>query len=56
MRNGGVCHHKDDMRVILEQILASDLLLFSFPLYGYGMPAMLKNLIDRTLPLSSIVS
>ena len=54
MRNGGVCHHKDDMRVILEQILASDLLLFSFPLYCYGMPAMLKNLIDRTLPLSSM--
>ncbi len=54
MRNGGVCRHKDDMRSILEQILASDLLLFSFPLYGYGMPAMLKNLIDRTLPLSSL--
>lgn len=54
MRNGGVCRHKDDMGSILEQILASDLLLFSFPLYCYGMPAMLKNLIDRTLPLSSI--
>ena len=54
MRNGGACCHHDDMRVILEQILASDLLLFSFPLYCYGMPAMLKNLIDRTLPLSSM--
>lgn len=54
MRNGGMCRHKDDMRSILEEILASDLLLFSFPLYCYGMPAMLKNLIDRTLPLSSI--
>lgn len=54
MKNGGVCHHNDDMRSILEQILSSDLLLFSFPLYGYGMPAMLKNLIDRTLPLSSM--
>lgn len=54
MRNGGVCRHNDDMRVILERILVSDLLLFSFPLYCYGMPAMLKNLIDRTLPLSSI--
>lgn len=54
MRNGGVCRHKDDMRSILEEILDSDLLLFSFPLYCYGMPAMLKNLIDRTLPLSSI--
>ena len=54
MRNGGVCCHNDDMRSILEQILESDLLLFSFPLYCYGMPAMLKNLIDRTLPLSSM--
>ena len=54
MRNGGVCRHDDDMRSILEAILASDLLLFSFPLYSYGMPAMLKNLIDRTLPLSSM--
>ena len=54
MGNGGVCYHKDDMHVILEQILASDLLLFSFPLYCYGMPAILKNLIDRTLPLSSL--
>ncbi|MGN0452181.1 MAG: flavodoxin family protein [Ruminococcus sp.] len=54
MQNGGVCRHSDDMRAILEQILAGDLLLFSFPLYCYGMPAMLKNLIDRTLPLSSM--
>ena len=54
MRNGGVCRHDDDMRSILEDILASDLLLFSFPLYGYGMPAMLKNLIDRMLPLSGM--
>lgn len=54
MRNGGTCVHNDDMREILEEILDSDLLLFSFPLYCYGMPAPLKALIDRTLPLSSI--
>ena len=30
------------------------MLIFSFPLYCYGMPAPLKALIDRTLPLSSI--
>ena len=54
MRNGGTCRHRDDMRDILDQILASDLLLFNYPLYCYGMPAMLKNLIDRTLPLSSM--
>lgn len=54
MRNGGTCIHKDDMRALLEEILESDLLLFSFPLYCYGMPAPLKALIDRTLPLSSM--
>ena len=52
--NGGRCATDDDMREILEQMLASDLLLFSFPLYCYGMPAMLKNIIERTLPLSSM--
>ena len=52
--NGGHCVLDDDMREILEQILDSDLLLFSYPLYCYGMPAMLKNLVDRILPLSSM--
>ena len=54
MKNGGKCIHNDDMRSILEEILESDLLVFSFPLYCYGMPAPLKALLDRTLPLSSM--
>ena len=53
-RNGGSCIHDDDMQEILEEILSSDLLLFSFPLYSYGMPAPLKALLDRTMPLSSM--
>ena len=53
-RNGGACVHDDDMRGILEEILGCDLLLFSFPLYCYGMPAPLKALLDRTMPLSSL--
>ena len=54
MRNGGDCIHDDDMREILNEMLESDLLLFSFPLYCYGMPAPLKAMMDRTLPLSSM--
>ena len=54
MRGGGDCIHDDDMQAILEEILASDLLIWSFPLYCYGMPAPLKALLDRTLPLSSM--
>ncbi len=53
MRNGGDCIHHDDMRGILEEILDSDLLIWSYPLYCYGMPAPLKALCDRTMPLSS---
>ena len=52
--NGGHCAIDDDMRGILEQIPDSDLLLFSYPLYCYGMPAMLKNLVERMLPLTSM--
>ena len=54
MKNGGKCIHDDDMQKILEEILSSDLLIWSFPLYCYGMPAPLKALLDRTLPLSSM--
>ena len=54
MKNGGKCMHSDDMHDILKEILRSDVLLFSFPLYGYGMPAPLKALMDRTLPLGSM--
>ena len=54
MRNGGTCMHNDDMGEILKAILESDLLIWSFPLYCYGMPAPLKALLDRTLPLSSM--
>lgn len=54
MRNGGNCVIEDDMKGILEEILASDLLVFSFPLYGFGMPAPLKALLDRTLPLGKL--
>ena len=54
MHNGGRCIHDDDMRALLREMLDSDLLVFSFPLYCYGMPAPLKALIDRILPLSSM--
>ena len=53
-RNGGNCVYQDDMKEILQWILESDLLLFSFPLYCYGIPAPLKALLDRTMPLSSM--
>ncbi len=53
-RNGGVCIYQDDMAALLQEILATDILIWSFPLYCFGMPAPLKALIDRTMPLSSM--
>lgn len=53
-QNGGKCIYHDDMEDILKAILQSDILIFSFPLYSYSMPAHLKALIDRTMPLSSM--
>ena len=54
MRGGGACVQEDDMKELLGEILESDLLIFSFPLYYYGMPAPLKAVVDRLLPLSSM--
>lgn len=53
-RNGGECIHNDDIKELLDKVLESDLLLFSYPLYCYGMPAPMKAFADRTMPLSSM--
>ena len=52
-KNGGTCVIRDDMAEILDEIKSSDVIIYSFPLYSYGMPAPLKNVIDRLMPLSS---
>ncbi len=53
-QNGGICDIDDDMPQILNDILESDMLIFSFPLYCYSFPAPLKALLDRTMPLSTL--
>ena len=54
MRNGGNCIFDDGMKDILREIPESNVLIFSFPLYAYGMPAAMKAMIDRLLPLTSM--
>jgi putative NADPH-quinone reductase len=51
--NGGVCVIEDDMAGLLQKMLETDVLICSFPLYSYAMPAAMKNFVDRTMPLSS---
>jgi multimeric flavodoxin WrbA len=48
----GKCIIPDDMGSILEAYIQADLVIWSFPLYYYSVPGILKNLIDRLLPLN----
>ena len=48
----GTCCLHDDMQAIIEKILWADVIIWSFPLYSFGLPGPLKNLIDRQLPMS----
>ncbi|WP_313076151.1 flavodoxin family protein [Lacrimispora sp.] len=43
----GKCIQKDDLCVLKNQILASDLFILAAPVYMHGMPGEMKNIIDR---------
>ena len=48
----GQCVIEDDMQAILDEIKESDVVIFSFPVYCHAIPAALKVVIERTMPLS----
>ncbi len=43
----GPCVQKDDVEVIRQKLLQSDMIVFATPLYYYGMSAQLKAVVDR---------
>ena len=47
----GHCVISDGQNAILDLYRAADLIIWSFPLYCYGMPSHLKAVLDRTIPL-----
>ena len=47
----GKCCISDDMSTVIEKILTADIVVYSFPLYYFGLPSQLKALIDRQLPM-----
>ena len=47
----GHCVINDDQNEILDLYRTADLIIWSFPLYCYGIPSHLKALLDRTIPL-----
>ena len=51
-RTEGECVIKDDdVPLVKEKILATDVIILSFPLFFFGMPGELKMLLDRLLSL-----
>ena len=50
-RMDGHCVIQDDQNGILDLYRNADVIIWSFPLYCYGMPSHLKALLDRTIPL-----
>lgn len=53
-RQDGHCIIQDDMNGLLDEMAASDMIVWSFPLYYHGMPAPLKAVLDRTNPFLKI--
>ena len=48
----GSCFIKDDMKDIIQKIICSDIIIWSFPLYYYSLPSRIKAVMDRQLPMS----
>lgn len=46
----GKCAIKDDMNKIYDAINWADTVILSFPLYFFGLPSTVKNIVDRCLP------
>lgn len=49
----GECVQKDDMETVLNRLCEAELVIWSTPLYCYGMPSGMKAVADRLLPLSN---
>lgn len=48
----GKCVRKDDMEWILDKFISSHIVILGTPLYHFSMSGLLKNFMERTLPLN----
>ena len=50
LKSPGECIQQDDMAELIEQYLASDVVVFATPLYNDNVSGIMKDFIDRLLP------
>jgi len=48
----GKCVIKDDMGKLLEKLIEADLVIYGTPLYYFNMTGLMKDFMDRQLPLA----
>lgn len=46
------CRIRDDMSIIQEKLISAETIVLATPVYWDDVPAILKNIIDRTNPFS----
>ncbi|GKX68525.1 flavodoxin family protein [Inconstantimicrobium mannanitabidum] len=47
----GKCIHKDDMEDLLLKVSMADIIVYATPLYYFTVTGLMKDFMDRTLPL-----
>jgi len=52
MRTPGICTQKDDMSLLLEKMCHADIVVYATPLYVFTVSGLMKNFMDRTIPLA----
>lgn len=48
----GICVHEDDMSELVQKLRYADILVMATPLYNYTVSGLMKDFMDRSLPLS----
>jgi multimeric flavodoxin WrbA len=50
LKTPGKCVIKDDMEELIKKYVSADIIIWSFPLFYFGMPSIVKTFLDRTFP------
>jgi hypothetical protein len=48
----GKCIHEDDMEELLNKVIQADIMVYATPLYCYTVTGIMKDFMDRKIPLA----